>query len=138
MSAISAIIVVFQPLLCQVQVMSDRFYYFWKCTFSPWIFDNWSHVKYPWDTSLNVIPSTSFSIIKLNLQFLHACFVCFFSPRNFTVVNSKIIVVTIRPEPKTTDSFLEIELAHLSNVSTKIVDIIFYECYQVIWKKGVG
>uniref|UniRef100_A0A8C4P4W5 Adhesion G protein-coupled receptor B3 n=1 Tax=Dromaius novaehollandiae TaxID=8790 RepID=A0A8C4P4W5_DRONO len=34
---------------------------------------------------------------------------------NFTVVNSKIIVVTIRPEPKTTDSFLEIELAHLSN-----------------------
>ncbi|XP_057224783.1 adhesion G protein-coupled receptor B3 isoform X1 [Malurus melanocephalus] len=35
--------------------------------------------------------------------------------RNFTVVNSKIIVVTIRPEPKTTDSFLEIELAHLSN-----------------------
>uniref|UniRef100_A0A8C9N119 Adhesion G protein-coupled receptor B3 n=1 Tax=Serinus canaria TaxID=9135 RepID=A0A8C9N119_SERCA len=43
--------------------------------------------------------------------------------RNFTVVNSKIIVVTIRPEPKTTDSFLEIELAHLSNVSTQIVDM---------------
>ncbi|MBZ3875503.1 Adhesion G protein-coupled receptor B3 [Sciurus carolinensis] len=38
--------------------------------------------------------------------------------RNYTVVNSKIIVVTIRPEPKTTDSFLEIELAHLANVST--------------------
>ncbi|KAH0505754.1 Adhesion G protein-coupled receptor B3 [Microtus ochrogaster] len=36
--------------------------------------------------------------------------------RNYTVVNSKIIVVTIRPEPKTTDSFLEIELAHLANV----------------------
>uniref|UniRef100_A0A452IQR7 Uncharacterized protein n=1 Tax=Gopherus agassizii TaxID=38772 RepID=A0A452IQR7_9SAUR len=35
--------------------------------------------------------------------------------RNFTVVNSKIIVVTIRPEPKTADSFLEIELAHLAN-----------------------
>ncbi|XP_078504136.1 adhesion G protein-coupled receptor B3 isoform X2 [Lissotriton helveticus] len=35
--------------------------------------------------------------------------------RNFTVVNSKIIVVTIRPEPKTTDSVVEIELAHLSN-----------------------
>ncbi|KAL4837724.1 hypothetical protein H8958_009464 [Nasalis larvatus] len=35
--------------------------------------------------------------------------------RNYTVVNSKIIVVTIRPEPKTTDSFLEIELAHLAN-----------------------
>nr|XP_033793245.1 adhesion G protein-coupled receptor B3 isoform X5 [Geotrypetes seraphini] len=37
------------------------------------------------------------------------------SLRNFTVVNSKIIVVTIRPEPKTTDSFIEIELAHLVN-----------------------
>ncbi|GAB5571645.1 adhesion G protein-coupled receptor B3 isoform X1 [Prionailurus iriomotensis] len=36
--------------------------------------------------------------------------------RNYTVVNSKIIVVTIRPEPKTTDSFLEIELAHLANI----------------------
>uniref|UniRef100_A0A663NCM4 Adhesion G protein-coupled receptor B3 n=1 Tax=Athene cunicularia TaxID=194338 RepID=A0A663NCM4_ATHCN len=47
--------------------------------------------------------------------------------RNFTVVNSKIIVVTIRPEPKTTDSFLEIELAHLSNVSTRIVDMFFQE-----------
>lgn len=35
--------------------------------------------------------------------------------RNYTVINSKIIVVTIRPEPKTTDSFLEIELAHLAN-----------------------
>ncbi|CAD7678006.1 unnamed protein product [Nyctereutes procyonoides] len=35
--------------------------------------------------------------------------------RNYTVVNSKIIVVTIRPEPKTSDSFLEIELAHLAN-----------------------
>uniref|UniRef100_A0A8D0C8W1 Adhesion G protein-coupled receptor B3 n=1 Tax=Salvator merianae TaxID=96440 RepID=A0A8D0C8W1_SALMN len=34
---------------------------------------------------------------------------------NYTVVNSKIIVVTIRPEPKTSDSFLEIELAHLAN-----------------------
>uniref|UniRef100_A0A8C9N1C2 Adhesion G protein-coupled receptor B3 n=1 Tax=Serinus canaria TaxID=9135 RepID=A0A8C9N1C2_SERCA len=47
--------------------------------------------------------------------------------RNFTVVNSKIIVVTIRPEPKTTDSFLEIELAHLSNVSTQIVDMLLQE-----------
>ncbi|KAF7247107.1 Adhesion G protein-coupled receptor B3, partial [Varanus komodoensis] len=35
--------------------------------------------------------------------------------RNYTIVNSKIIVVTIRPEPKTSDSFLEIELAHLAN-----------------------
>lgn len=127
MSAVSATIVVFQPLLCQIQlVTSDRLHHFWKYTFSPWIFDNWSHGKYPWDASLNVIPAASFRIIKLNLQFLHACFVCLFlSPRNFTVVNSKIIVVTIRPEPKTTDSFLEIELAHLSNVSTKTVDMIF-------------
>ncbi|KAI4581716.1 hypothetical protein MJG53_009241 [Ovis ammon polii x Ovis aries] len=39
--------------------------------------------------------------------------------RNYTVVNSKIIVVTIRPEPKTTDSFLEIELAHLANLKPK-------------------
>ncbi|XP_069091834.1 adhesion G protein-coupled receptor B3 isoform X6 [Pleurodeles waltl] len=37
--------------------------------------------------------------------------------RNFTVVNSRIIVVTIRPEPKTTDSVVEIELAHLSNAT---------------------
>ncbi|XP_043919805.1 adhesion G protein-coupled receptor B3 [Protopterus annectens] len=37
------------------------------------------------------------------------------SPRNYTVINSKIIVVTIRPEPRIVDSLLEIELAHLSN-----------------------
>ncbi|GAB0186058.1 mitochondrial enolase superfamily member 1 [Grus japonensis] len=43
--------------------------------------------------------------------------------RNFTVVNSKIIVVTIRPEPKTTDSFLEIELAHLSNINHDVNEI---------------
>nr|XP_006003090.1 PREDICTED: adhesion G protein-coupled receptor B3 [Latimeria chalumnae] len=36
-------------------------------------------------------------------------------PRNYTVVNSKIIVLTIRPEPKIADSLLEIELAHLAN-----------------------
>lgn len=52
-----------------------------------------------------------------------------FSYRNFTVVNSKIIVVTIRPEPKTTDSFLEIELAHLSNVSTRIFDMLVQEYF---------
>ncbi|XP_074532749.1 adhesion G protein-coupled receptor B3 isoform X2 [Halichoeres trimaculatus] len=37
------------------------------------------------------------------------------SPKNHTVVNSKVIAVTVRPEPKATDSHLEIELAHLTN-----------------------
>ncbi|XP_036071555.1 adhesion G protein-coupled receptor B3 isoform X6 [Oryzias melastigma] len=41
------------------------------------------------------------------------------SPKNHTVVNSKVIAVTVRPEPKTTESHLEIELAHLANVSSK-------------------
>ncbi|XP_017650722.1 adhesion G protein-coupled receptor B3-like [Nannospalax galili] len=45
--------------------------------------------------------------------------------RNYTVVNSKTIVVTIRPEPKTTDSFLEIELAHLTNI--KILEATWKE-----------
>ncbi|MGH0157358.1 UNVERIFIED_CONTAM: hypothetical protein FKN15_033564 [Acipenser sinensis] len=39
------------------------------------------------------------------------------SPRNYTVVNSKIIAVTVRPEPKIAESLLEIELAHLANGS---------------------
>ncbi|XP_075454212.1 adhesion G protein-coupled receptor B3 isoform X9 [Ascaphus truei] len=39
--------------------------------------------------------------------------------RNFTVVNSRIIVVTIHPEPKTSDSLVEIELAHLNNGTLK-------------------
>uniref|UniRef100_A0AAQ4PMK2 Adhesion G protein-coupled receptor B3 n=1 Tax=Gasterosteus aculeatus aculeatus TaxID=481459 RepID=A0AAQ4PMK2_GASAC len=37
------------------------------------------------------------------------------SPKNHTVVNSKVIAVTVRPEPKATDTHLEIELAHLAN-----------------------
>uniref|UniRef100_A0A7N8Y4R1 Adhesion G protein-coupled receptor B3 n=1 Tax=Mastacembelus armatus TaxID=205130 RepID=A0A7N8Y4R1_9TELE len=37
------------------------------------------------------------------------------SPKNHTVVNSKVIAVTVRPEPKATESQLEIELAHLAN-----------------------
>uniref|UniRef100_A0A671WVY6 Adhesion G protein-coupled receptor B3 n=1 Tax=Sparus aurata TaxID=8175 RepID=A0A671WVY6_SPAAU len=37
------------------------------------------------------------------------------SPKNHTVVNSKVIAVTVRPEPKVTESHLEIELAHLAN-----------------------
>ena len=41
------------------------------------------------------------------------------SHRNHTVVNSKVIAVTVRPEPKVVvESHLEIELAHLANVST--------------------
>uniref|UniRef100_A0A8C6KPT7 Adhesion G protein-coupled receptor B3 n=1 Tax=Nothobranchius furzeri TaxID=105023 RepID=A0A8C6KPT7_NOTFU len=39
------------------------------------------------------------------------------SPKNHTAVNSKVIAVTVRPEPKSTESQLEIELAHLENVS---------------------
>ncbi|KAK0133658.1 Adhesion G protein-coupled receptor B3 [Merluccius polli] len=37
------------------------------------------------------------------------------SPKNHTVVNSKIIAVTVRPEPRVTSTHLEIELAHLAN-----------------------
>ncbi|XP_061545992.1 adhesion G protein-coupled receptor B3 isoform X2 [Phycodurus eques] len=37
------------------------------------------------------------------------------SPKNHTVVNSKVIAVTVRPEPKAFQSHLEIELAHLAN-----------------------
>ncbi|XP_068069199.1 adhesion G protein-coupled receptor B3 isoform X4 [Danio rerio] len=37
------------------------------------------------------------------------------APRNNTAVNSKVIAVTVRPEPKVTEAQLEIELAHLAN-----------------------
>ncbi|XP_034463906.1 adhesion G protein-coupled receptor B3 isoform X8 [Hippoglossus hippoglossus] len=37
------------------------------------------------------------------------------SPKNHTVVNSKVIAVTVRPEPKVSESQMEIELAHLAN-----------------------
>ncbi|XP_062864238.1 adhesion G protein-coupled receptor B3 [Trichomycterus rosablanca] len=37
------------------------------------------------------------------------------SPRNNTAVNSKVIAVTMRPEPKVKEAQLEIELAHLAN-----------------------
>ncbi|XP_037126915.1 adhesion G protein-coupled receptor B3 isoform X2 [Syngnathus acus] len=37
------------------------------------------------------------------------------SPKNHTIVNSKVIAVTVRPEPKAIQSHLEIELAHLAN-----------------------
>ncbi|KAF3842200.1 hypothetical protein F7725_024151 [Dissostichus mawsoni] len=43
------------------------------------------------------------------------------SPKNHTVVNSKVIAVTVRPEPKTTESQLEIELAHLANANKQIL-----------------
>ncbi|XP_069462300.1 adhesion G protein-coupled receptor B3 isoform X4 [Ambystoma mexicanum] len=48
--------------------------------------------------------------------------------RNYTVVNSRIIVVTIRPEPKTTDSVVEIELAHLVNGT--------FNPYCVLWDES--
>ncbi|KAJ8359971.1 hypothetical protein SKAU_G00164960 [Synaphobranchus kaupii] len=37
------------------------------------------------------------------------------SPKNNTAVNSKVIAVTVRPEPHMQDTHLEIELAHLAN-----------------------
>ncbi|XP_041921745.1 adhesion G protein-coupled receptor B3 isoform X3 [Alosa sapidissima] len=37
------------------------------------------------------------------------------SPKNNTAVNSKVIAVTVRPEPKVTEVQMEIELAHLAN-----------------------
>lgn len=49
--------------------------------------------------------------------FMNLCFLL----RNLTAVNSKVIAVTIRPEPKATESHLEIELAHLANVSTTVI-----------------
>lgn len=58
------------------------------------------------------------SVIKsLNRQKLRLFF-WLPSSRNHTVVNSKVIAVTVRPEPKATESQLEIELAHNTNVST--------------------
>uniref|UniRef100_A0A8C4HXR7 Adhesion G protein-coupled receptor B3 n=1 Tax=Dicentrarchus labrax TaxID=13489 RepID=A0A8C4HXR7_DICLA len=42
-------------------------------------------------------------------------FLTFVCLRNHTVVNSKVIAVTVKPEPKATESHLEIELAHLAN-----------------------
>uniref|UniRef100_A0A672LAQ7 Adhesion G protein-coupled receptor B3 n=1 Tax=Sinocyclocheilus grahami TaxID=75366 RepID=A0A672LAQ7_SINGR len=37
---------------------------------------------------------------------------------NNTAVNSKVIAVTVQPEPRVTEAQLEIELAHLANVSS--------------------
>uniref|UniRef100_W5KPK0 Adhesion G protein-coupled receptor B3 n=1 Tax=Astyanax mexicanus TaxID=7994 RepID=W5KPK0_ASTMX len=37
------------------------------------------------------------------------------APKNNTAVNSKVIAVTVRPEPRVTEAQLEIELAHLAN-----------------------
>ncbi|XP_046699010.1 adhesion G protein-coupled receptor B3 isoform X2 [Silurus meridionalis] len=37
------------------------------------------------------------------------------APRNNTAVNSKVIAVTMRPEPKIKEAQMEIELAHLAN-----------------------
>lgn len=38
--------------------------------------------------------------------------------RNNTAVNSKVIAVTMRPEPRVKEAQMEIELAHLANVSS--------------------
>lgn len=42
-------------------------------------------------------------------------------------MNSKVIAVTVRPEPKATESHLEIELAHLANVST-VTKMFIHKC----------
>ncbi|KAI3362661.1 hypothetical protein L3Q82_001735 [Scortum barcoo] len=55
------------------------------------------------------------------------------SPKNHTVVNSKVIAVTVRPEPKATESHLEIELAHLANS----VGSTAVECKQTMEYSGV-
>ncbi|XP_072354455.1 adhesion G protein-coupled receptor B3 isoform X1 [Scyliorhinus torazame] len=47
------------------------------------------------------------------------------SPRNYTVVNSKVIAVTVRPKPQIAESVLEIELAHLANGT--------YNPYCALW-----
>ncbi|XP_038656630.1 adhesion G protein-coupled receptor B3 isoform X14 [Scyliorhinus canicula] len=47
------------------------------------------------------------------------------SPRNHTVVNSKVIAVTVRPKPQIAESVLEIELAHLANGT--------YNPYCALW-----
>lgn len=56
-------------------------------------------------------------------QIFDCVFVFCVYPRNHTTVNSKVIAVTVRPEPKATESQLEIELAHLENVRTTLMTI---------------
>ncbi|XP_076018047.1 adhesion G protein-coupled receptor B3 [Genypterus blacodes] len=51
------------------------------------------------------------------------------SPKNHTVVNSKVIAVTVRPEPKATESRMEIELAHLANGTLNP--------YCALWDSGI-
>ncbi|KAF7657672.1 hypothetical protein LDENG_00023270 [Lucifuga dentata] len=51
------------------------------------------------------------------------------SPKNHTVVNSKVIAVTVRPEPKATENHLEIELAHLANGTLNP--------YCALWDSGI-
>lgn len=50
--------------------------------------------------------------------------------RNNTAVNSKVIAVTVRPEPRVTEAQLEIELAHLANVSTSQISTRFTKTIQ--------
>lgn len=59
------------------------------------------------------------------------CRVLFYlTHRNNTAVNSKVIAVTVRPEPKVTEAQLEIELAHLANVSRSQVSTRFTNTTQ--------
>lgn len=74
---------------------------------------NKMHVNLSWEmklTSLWKRPD------ELHTPCLTECHFCF-SNRNKTSVNSKVIAVTVRPELTFAEIHLEIELAHLANVS---------------------
>jgi hypothetical protein len=48
---------------------------------------------------------------------------CRLSPRNTTVLNSKVISVTVKPPPRSLLTPLEIEFAHMYSVSTLRVHV---------------
>lgn len=48
---------------------------------------------------------------------------CRLSPRNTTVLNSKVISVTVKPPPRSLLTPLEIEFAHMYNVSALHVHV---------------
>lgn len=48
---------------------------------------------------------------------------CRLSPRNTTVLNSKVISVTVKPPPLPAHTSLEIEFAHMYNVSALHVHV---------------
>lgn len=53
------------------------------------------------------------------------------SPRNTTVLNSKVISVTVKPPPRSLLTPLEIEFAHVHNVSAIV-------CATPVWPSGGG